>query len=269
MATLIIAAIALAVSIYPTAYHYFLKKFEAPKIIVAVLPDNKLDLNKYGKSSIRNEFKLNKDKVNKYESHYNKNSNIINTLDHKRETEIKKFTCDQKTNNKNHNLYILPFIIQNIGKTFTKGKYELLISFNTYSNKEKDPGISVIAADGDDISLSKTYVYSKGVYSQNPNQLPKFPQCLRNEFSQSKEQKVYFVPLLVQKSYQNVGLVRSLVTVDGSLETGLFQTVVLLLKIPNVINKFIVIFQVECKHCSAIVPFKTRTYAQAIYVVHK
>lgn len=37
-----------------------------------MLPDNKLDLNKYGKSSIRNEFKLNKDKVNKYESHYNK-----------------------------------------------------------------------------------------------------------------------------------------------------------------------------------------------------
>ncbi len=72
---------------------------------------------------------------------------------------------------------------------------------------------------------------------------------------------------LVRESYRDIGLTRELLILEGKLDPLLFQTINMLVKVPPTLNKFVILYHIQCKNCSSF-SLRDMWYGQVIRVEH-
>lgn len=262
----IAAVVALVISVFTLIsnfvgfFDWLQKGIIGPRILVSVLPHSKKDLSLYGNPDISTEFKFDPRKIEKLETELDPEKELKDKITTPG-IQINQFTCKESGRKSNGQeqakgkLYQLSLIIQNIGG-LTAEKYELTISFNGAEIRgSSDPNVRIVTVEGDGMDPKDIYIYS-----QDPQSRRNLPPCIVNDYSDKN--KPYEPSFLIRKSYRDIGLTRELVIVTNRLESALFQTLNLVIRVPEGVNSFLVIYRIRCDSCTF--GHKLATYAQLV-----
>src|SRR5581483_1358086 len=228
-----------------------LKEWYGPRIYVTALPSKKEQLEPYyGQYNLLYEFQLDRSHT---ASSVRAESDVKALFAQTPAIFLAPFTCNRK--DLGTGFYRLTIISQNLGSEKAID-YELMISFT--GKESTDSGVRIVDVESDNFQVGYLYQQEAGI---NP------PPCLQARGLEDKaaRKKLRKSPLsLTHSTYKQLGLTRDVVMMDGALEAHFFQTVDMVVWVPERTDNFAILYHIDCQNCRWV--FRTKSYAQLLSV---